>query len=420
MSNKMKKTSTLIILFLLILASSFGQDYNSYQIEEIAMFSFGQEPGELMKNENFFPGFEAMGPGAICFDEKGNFFVYDKWKSRVVGFNQSYEYKEEYLDSGFGYEFTQEWHNEIGMIQKINDGVIKYFIVPKILVNQSGTYSFIDLFSSSFNKSVREFNFLTNSGCVFFWLKDGSILSILNPGPDPAANNRRILNTEQTLALFEEPQKYGLEGVTIDDKNRLFLYGELQTRDYKTFYEYWNELHNELYKHKFNPLKLKSASYATYLNIDTNKNTYWDIGGLYIYVFDSDGWVIELFKYQDSKSKTCPAIHPNGDVYFLDYDVENVYLRRIKNVWDPIEWEAPGSDTGKQYGTLNDSRVRVRDFPNTEGKHLGYLDIEQRVEIIGRTATEMKIGDMNSVWYKIRTEDGLEGWAYGYFIDVEE
>jgi hypothetical protein len=31
----------------------------------------------------------------------------------------------------------------------------------------------------------------------------------------------------------------------------------------------------------------------------------------------------------------------------------------------------------------------------------------------------MKIGNMNFVWYKIKTLDGIEGWAYGYFIDLE-
>lgn len=73
----------------------------------------------------------------------------------------------------------------------------------------------------------------------------------------------------------------------------------------------------------------------------------------------------------------------------------------------------------KHFGVLNDSRVRVRNEPNLDGEHLGYLEKNQKVEVISKTNEIMKIGDMNSVWYKIKTIDGVEGWAYGFFIDLE-
>ena len=71
-------------------------------------------------------------------------------------------------------------------------------------------------------------------------------------------------------------------------------------------------------------------------------------------------------------------------------------------------------------GILNDSQVRVRSQPNLNGKKLGYLQKDQVVEILDETHSKMKIGKMDSVWYKIKTSDGMTGWAYGWFIDIQE
>ncbi|MBB6480879.1 SH3 domain-containing protein [Spirochaeta isovalerica] len=82
-----------------------------------------------------------------------------------------------------------------------------------------------------------------------------------------------------------------------------------------------------------------------------------------------------------------------------------------------------GQSSSKQnnfsYGILNNYRVRIRTQPNLNGEQIGYLDKNQKVRILDHTEEPMQIGEMNSVWYKIRTEDGLEGWAYGHFIDLQ-
>ena len=70
---------------------------------------------------------------------------------------------------------------------------------------------------------------------------------------------------------------------------------------------------------------------------------------------------------------------------------------------------------------LNDSRVRVRENPNLEAQHLGYLNTGDEVEVFDRSGIKVQIGDMNDWWYKIRRKsDGLEGWAYGPFLDLAE
>jgi len=72
----------------------------------------------------------------------------------------------------------------------------------------------------------------------------------------------------------------------------------------------------------------------------------------------------------------------------------------------------------KTYGVLNDSRVRVRKEPNLNGEHITFIDKAQIVEILEITNDKMKIDNMESEWYKVKTDSGLIGWSYGFFIDV--
>ncbi len=69
-------------------------------------------------------------------------------------------------------------------------------------------------------------------------------------------------------------------------------------------------------------------------------------------------------------------------------------------------------------GILNDSQVRIRKDPNLEGEHIGYLNKDQIVYVVDETNNSMKIGKMDSKWYKVRTFEGIEGWSYGAFIDL--
>jgi len=74
--------------------------------------------------------------------------------------------------------------------------------------------------------------------------------------------------------------------------------------------------------------------------------------------------------------------------------------------------------SGPRFGSLNDYQVRIRKEPNLNGEHVGFLNKGQIIYILDETEERMKIGNMDSIWYKIKTLDGLEGWAYGYFIDL--
>jgi hypothetical protein len=70
-------------------------------------------------------------------------------------------------------------------------------------------------------------------------------------------------------------------------------------------------------------------------------------------------------------------------------------------------------------GVLNDSRVRVRAFPTLGAKILGHLERGDRVEVLERSGLREQIGEMEEYWYRVRREDGLTGWSYGFFIDLQ-
>ena len=69
---------------------------------------------------------------------------------------------------------------------------------------------------------------------------------------------------------------------------------------------------------------------------------------------------------------------------------------------------------GKGY-IISDS-VRMRSMPDTTGKVLKTLTKNTGVQFIARKEPVVKIGDMNSPWFQVKTNDGTIGYVYGFFI----
>jgi len=69
-------------------------------------------------------------------------------------------------------------------------------------------------------------------------------------------------------------------------------------------------------------------------------------------------------------------------------------------------------------GTLNASRVRIREHPSLKAKTLGHLEQGESVRVLERSGYREPIESMVAPWYRIETADGRAGWSYGYFIDL--
>jgi len=133
-------------------------------------------------------------------------------------------------------------------------------------------------------------------------------------------------------------------------------------------------------------------------------------------VFNLEGNQIVEFKYYDDNSLISSfskvensdfILDSNGNLYLTSG--ENKALQELKLLFTPTT------------GRCNDTRVRMREYPLLEAEHLAFLNNGDELEILDRSGIEVEIGDMKDYWYKVRRiSDGLEGWSYGAFIDVDE
>jgi uncharacterized protein YgiM (DUF1202 family) len=127
--------------------------------------------------------------------------------------------------------------------------------------------------------------------------------------------------------------------------------------------------------------------------------------------------------------KTLPAVHPSGDVYFLDYDEKKVRLYRVKNVWDPEGRERWYRESGvkdlapiteNQTAIVKNDGLRVRKSAMVNAAVVGSLKKGEKVEILEKSPGKQTINGITDYWYKIRRpSDGLEGWCFGGYLKVE-
>lgn len=73
----------------------------------------------------------------------------------------------------------------------------------------------------------------------------------------------------------------------------------------------------------------------------------------------------------------------------------------------------------KVVAVVTDDSLRVREMPYLDAEVLGHLMAGDQVVVETRTDWIESIGDMDSVWYFIRTES-FSGWTYGGFLDFED
>ena len=71
-------------------------------------------------------------------------------------------------------------------------------------------------------------------------------------------------------------------------------------------------------------------------------------------------------------------------------------------------------------GIANASGVRVRENANLQSETIGTLTAGEELEVVDRSGTKVSVGDRNEYWYRVRRgADGLDGWVYGAYIDVD-
>ncbi len=70
-------------------------------------------------------------------------------------------------------------------------------------------------------------------------------------------------------------------------------------------------------------------------------------------------------------------------------------------------------------GIMNDGGVRVRLHPGTSELILGQVEKGSIVKILEETAEKQTIGGQTASWYKVKLTNGLIGWVFGAFVDIQ-
>lgn len=71
-------------------------------------------------------------------------------------------------------------------------------------------------------------------------------------------------------------------------------------------------------------------------------------------------------------------------------------------------------------GVVNDGGVRLRLHPGTIEHILGQVDKGTVLKILEETAEKQTIGGQTAPWYKVKLPNGIVGWIFGAFVEIQK
>jgi hypothetical protein len=405
-----------VLGFLLASQPLWSLDFNRYKPELVRTYAVGAGLSEfgLMLYHPLTPG-----PSGVAFDRTGNVYVCDAVRERLVVGDRGLEIREEHRGT---YSGNAPWlevtGRGIGNHHLLNEfSWVDWTFQNRFIVSfELGRYD--PVFDST----------LYYGDVVFAYLDQGDLISVVRPGLDWRENDGKTLGDAETRALFREPEKYGLAGLTLDEGGRLFVNGQIETRSYRVFLGWCEEQGGAKQARSGNAVGLtweprRAQQVGTYRGEDANGNTYWDVS-LAIAVFDRKGALIEVFAPPDGRG--IQTVHPSGDLYGISYDEKGVYLHRIRNVWDPKArelWEAYVISTtgeGIRSAEVTAGPLRVRRAAGTMAEIEGELAKGDSVEVLWHGSEKDAINGMSEYWYEVRrTSDRLQGWVFGGYLRID-
>ncbi len=386
------------VLYLIMLLSVFqcinSQDSSVYPLECVGLYPINTPP--LFFSVNFIQDYP-QGPTGICFDRNGNIYISDAINDRLIVLSSNNK------------EITQSKNVYSNFQNRIDtDGTNIYsrheyfFYVDEKFQKKIQ----IRLVDDNWNVILNgdEFTFLYMGGDVYFHNNYQEYFVIKNPGNDWRQNNMKIKKIDNSEKNNNEFKKIDKSMISIS----YFLFINHSMIEFIDFLEYRSDS-----RHRYPPINnVSSGIYG--LGSDENHNIYWYSSVTReVYVF-RNGFVLDNV---NSLGKiTFPAVHPSGDIYFLDYDDKAVYLYRIKNVWDPEGREA----WYRTNAYVTAKELKLRDRGSLDGAQIGMLEEWQRVEIVDRAKASTNIAGVEGRWCKVKTMDGRVGWAFGGYLKEDE
>ena len=72
----------------------------------------------------------------------------------------------------------------------------------------------------------------------------------------------------------------------------------------------------------------------------------------------------------------------------------------------------------KEYAYVNSVEgLRIRKNSDTESEKIGSLKNKEKVEVVSRGQIPVEIDRITSEWYEIKTEEGIQGFAFGGYLE---
>lgn len=439
----MKKYFILLMLLLfgmeLLAQSKVLTQLASYSTQEVfggLKYSRGDAHAAWPYILNFY------GNGAVLCDLNRN---------RIIYINELYEIESEIelkdIPTAVD-EYLNYYENGIHIFELTN-GKVFFQNSTYVWDSEGNRLSVIDDFQNSqtleqINESFRIYD------RVFFKMRSGEFWSF--GFHDLNKNRISLLKDSPTRSLFSQGSTWPHPGLELDSRNRLIVNGDILTRNWQIFLEWIIEKYGRIsvgpqaYGETLfrvsgghtvianNSLKYQDLrqSQFFYNGTDAAGNTLWD----HRYVFSPTGTLLMVLP-RTGRTILSSSLGPNGDYYTLEDGGSFLILSKLENTWSP---EAKmvyleGLDLGKYRiplapttayrapnGTVLEDGVRVRWYPNTqEGTGVNTrLRAGDIVQILARTQGKETIGGQESYWYAVKTSDGVYGWSFGAFIQVQE
>lgn len=403
----MKKAILIFYLFLHIFCL-YAQNYRQYEMELVERFVSGDAISEF---KTWFPIHEigVNGPNGFCFTENGNIVFLDYLNNKIKIYSSEFEF------------IAQEDINiEPVLLNMYSDGNKIYVISNLQFFEYSEELKTSIHVKFTERQRFDEINYFLFKD-VLFISTNGNISAISQPQPDPLDNENLLIEGDDLEPIFDEVAIESSNLPFLQGMNSFLINGSMVSRDFEEYYNYWYNISGiDSGDSYFTNEKIDLLNVTNYLGQDSFGNEYWKIGRYRILVLN-DGRFIDAFEYDSSKSRIIPAIHPKGDVYFLSFDEVSIYLYKIPNTWAPFDWQPSTEDASNNpTAKVTASGLRMRDNPiTTNSTVVASLNQGTIVEILGQSATEETIGGNTAYWFRIRTPEGLDGWVFGAFLEMQ-
>jgi hypothetical protein len=97
---------------------------------------------------------------------------------------------------------------------------------------------------------------------------------------------------------------------------------------------------------------------------------------------------------------------------------ETTIIQETKIEKEETSTEIKVEEKAKEYVYVNSVEgLRIRKNSDAESEKIGSLKNKEKVELISRGKVPVEIDGITSTWYEIKTEEGIQGFAFGGYLE---